>query len=115
MVEVWDFFDDVGAAKRSLDGKVATVGRMLNTAWDITTGEAYVVRGLWIVRGTQRNRRLVAEFGGLFDAAFRGRSTDWLRCLADSAVPMPAGDGLIWTDTAGDRLLAARHRRHPPR
>jgi transcriptional regulator with XRE-family HTH domain len=51
-VEVWDLLTDVGAAMRSLDGKVATLGRRLvNPPW--------AVRGLWVVRGTHRNRALV--------------------------------------------------------
>jgi transcriptional regulator with XRE-family HTH domain len=111
VVEVWDFFDDVGAAKRSLDGKIATVERTLTTARDITAGEPYRVRGLWVVRGTQRNRRLAAEFSALFDAAFPGSATDWLRCLADPESAMPHGDGLLWTDADGTRLLARRSRR----
>jgi hypothetical protein len=110
VVEVWDFFDDVGAAKRSLDGKVATLERLLTTATDIREAEIFRVRGLWVVRGTGRNRAIVAEFANLFALAFPGSSVDWLRCLANPDISMPEANGLVWTDVAGTTLRAARHR-----
>jgi hypothetical protein len=56
VVEIWDFFDDVGTAMRSLDGKIATLERLHSTARDIRAAEVVRVRGLWVVRGTKRNR-----------------------------------------------------------
>lgn len=108
VVEIWDFFDDIGAAKRSLDGKVASVERMLITGRGLGQGEPYRVRGLWVVRGTIRNRRLVSEFATLFAAAFPARPEEWLRCLGDPGTAMPRSDGMIWSDTAATRLLAGR-------
>jgi hypothetical protein len=103
-VEVWDLLTDVGAAMRSIDGKVATLGpRFANPQW--------AVRGLWVVRGTNRNRRLVTEFGSVFAARFPAGSGQWLRALADPKTAMPGQDGLCWTDVSGTRLLAWR----PPR
>jgi len=108
VVEIWDFFDDVGAAKRSLDGKIATLDRHLTTTRDIREAKAFRVGGLWVVRGTKRNRALVDEFRGFFAAAFSGSSSAWLRAMSDPTASMPAGNGLVWTDAAGSRLLAAR-------
>src|SRR6266508_3701744 len=71
-VEVWDLLTDVGAAMRSLDGKVATLGRRL-------TNPLWAVRGLWVVRGTHRNRALVAEFRSVFAARFPASSAEWPR------------------------------------
>jgi transcriptional regulator with XRE-family HTH domain len=83
-VEVWDLLTDVGAAMRSLDGKVATLGRRLsNPPW--------AVRGLWVVRGT---RSLVAEFRSVFAARFPASSAEWLRALAEPTTPMPGQHGL---------------------
>jgi transcriptional regulator with XRE-family HTH domain len=102
-VEVWDLLTDVGAAMRSLDGKVATLGRRLaNPQWG--------VRGLWVVRGTHRNRALVAEFRSVFAARFPASSTEWLSALADPTTSMPGQDGLCWTDVRGTRLIAWRSR-----
>jgi hypothetical protein len=108
VVEVWDFFDDVGAAKRSFDGKVATVERRLTTSRDIRRAEEYRVSGLWVVRGTTRNRALVREFRGFFRAAFPARASEWLRSLTDPGATMPEASGLLWTDTAGTTLIASR-------
>jgi transcriptional regulator with XRE-family HTH domain len=100
-VEVWDLLTDVGAAMRSLDGKVATLGRRLaNSQW--------AVRGLWMVRGTHRNHALVAEFRSVFAARFPASSAEWLKALADPTTAMPGQDGLCWTDARATRLIAWR-------
>jgi hypothetical protein len=100
-VEVWDWFDDVGAALRSFDGKVA--------ATSLASRDPGIrAAGLWVIRGTRRNRALVAELHALFGAKFPARSTDWLRALRDPASPMPTGNGFAWADVGATRLFAAR-------
>ena len=87
-VEVWDLLTDVGEAMRSLDGKVATLERRLaNPPW--------AVRGLWVVRGTHRNRGLVAEFRSVFAARFPAGSAEWLRALADPTTSMRVRMGSV--------------------
>jgi transcriptional regulator with XRE-family HTH domain len=108
-VEVWDLLTDVGAAMRSLDGKVAALGRRLLPPVDEAI-PLWNVRGLWVVRGTNRNRALVAEFETLFAARFLARSTEWLRALTDPAAALPSQDGLCWTDPRATRLIAWRSR-----
>jgi transcriptional regulator with XRE-family HTH domain len=106
-VEVWDLLTDVGAAMRSLDGKVATLGRRLaNPPW--------AIRGLWVVRATLRNGGLVAEFRPVFHARFPASSAGWLRALADQTIAMSGQDGLCWTDVSGTRLFAWRESRDGP-
>lgn len=102
VAEVWDLITDGGQAMRGLDAKVDTLRSPLSDGWR--------VRGLRVVRGTQRNRRLVAELAALFSAKYPARSAAWLRALGDPGAPMPAEDGLLWTDVAGTRLIAARLR-----
>ncbi len=108
VVEIWNFFNDVGAAQRSLDGKIATLERQLTTVRDIRDAGPFRVAGLWVVRGTKRNRKLVREFSAFFSAAFTGGSRDWLGAITDSTVPMPIGNGMVWTDVAGTVLRVAR-------
>jgi transcriptional regulator with XRE-family HTH domain len=105
VVEIWDYFDDVGAAMRSIDAKIAAVARGLATT---RVAERWHVGGLWVVRGTRRNRALVAEFGAVFAAKFPGSSRAWLDALQDRDRPMPARTGFLWTDVVGTRLLEAR-------
>lgn len=97
IVEVWDFLDDVGAGLRSLDEK--------RLALEERAAERHV-GALWVVRGTRRNRALIGSLPELFTSRFPASSHDWLRALGDSAAPMPADTGLVWTDVAGTRLVA---------
>jgi transcriptional regulator with XRE-family HTH domain len=108
-VEVWDLLTDVGAAMRSLDGKVATLGRRLMPRVDEAV-PLWAVRGLWIVRGTHRNRALLVQFETLFAARFPAGSAEWLRALADPTTVIPNQDGLCWTDARATRLIAWRSR-----
>lgn len=134
VVEAWDFFDDVGAAVRGLDGKIATLVRMhqqreaaggaaadagaagaAGAAADAgaatAVADAWAVGGLFVVRGTRRNRALVQEFRTLFASRFPASSGDWLAALRDPTRRLPPGNALLWTDVPGTRLIPARLRR----
>jgi hypothetical protein len=104
VVEIWDWFDDIGEALRSLDGKVATAARQ-------APEHGRRVSGLWVVRATRRNRILVAELHALFAARFPASSNAWLRALADPNVAMPTQSGFAWADVGATRLFGARLRR----
>ena len=104
VVEIWNWFEDVGAALRSLDGKVAALRDRLDPSVEWT------VRGLFIVRDTRRNRKLVAELGPMFATRFPGNAGAWLRALTDPGQPLPRGDGLLWSDRTGTSLRASRLR-----
>jgi transcriptional regulator with XRE-family HTH domain len=106
VVEVWDLLLDGGAAMRGLTAKVRATSERL--------GEDWSVHGLLVIRGTRRNRRLVAAFASLFAARFPASSDRWLAALRDPDTKLPAGDGLAWTNIEGSRLLAARRRRPRP-
>ena len=116
VVEVWDWLDDLGAAFRGIDHKVASLSSQL-AARPGGAGEWHV-GGLWVVRGTRRNRELAAEFRHLFASRFPASAAEWSRALTDPAVPMPRVAGMLWTDVKGERLLAVRGRatasRHQP-
>jgi transcriptional regulator with XRE-family HTH domain len=104
VVEIWDWFSDVGDAMRGLDGKMAAVTRMLVERRD----GPWRVGGLWVVRGTKRNRMLVGEVQDLFAAKFGGSPRSWLAALGRAATPMPALPGLVWTDVSVTRLTEVR-------
>ena len=108
VVEIWDYFDDVGAAVRGLDGKVATLVRRCAIAEASAGSPAWRVGGLFVVRGTRRNRALVHEVSAIFRARFPGSSDAWMVALKDPRQPLPTQDALVWTDVAGTRLMPAR-------
>jgi transcriptional regulator with XRE-family HTH domain len=105
VVEVWDWFDDVGAGLRGLDAKSGALATRLRSQQN--GRDAWRVRGLYVVRGTRRNRRLVDELRPLFAARFPGSALAWLGALTDTGRTMPAADGLLWSDRNG-ALTASR-------
>lgn len=102
VVEVIDLLADGGDAMRGLADKVAAVRREAPNGW--------TVAGLLVLRATARNRQTVRDLADLFAARFSGSSSPWLAALGDSARPMPATDGLVWSSVDGRRLFAARLR-----
>jgi transcriptional regulator with XRE-family HTH domain len=109
--EIWDWFDDVGAALRGLDAKVSMLERRLSASGASElpeSGSDWRVRGMFIVRGTHRNRSLVADLRPLFAARFPGSPVGWLGALTRADVSVPPGDGFLWSDGTGTSLRAAR-------
>jgi transcriptional regulator with XRE-family HTH domain len=102
VVEVWDLLLDGGAAMRGLEAKVLASRDQLGPEWR--------VEGLLVVRGTQRNRTLIGGLAALFAARYPASPHAWLRALRERDAPMPAADGLIWSDVNGERLVPTRLR-----
>jgi transcriptional regulator with XRE-family HTH domain len=100
VVEIWDLITDGGDAMRGLQAKVEATQRRLGSGWN--------VQGLFLLRRTARNRALVGELGPLLAARYPASSSAWLAALEDPGRPMPGADGVAWTSTRGDRLIAAR-------
>jgi hypothetical protein len=107
VVEIWDWFDDVGAAWRGLDAKAASVRRD-HAARELMGSSPWRVSALIVVRATRRNRALVREFGALFRAKFPTSGREWVGALRSKYVPMPDAAGFVWTDVRGTRLFEAR-------
>jgi hypothetical protein len=107
IVEIWDWFDDVGAAFRSFDAKLAIAQRDA-AARELTGSVAVAVSGVIVVRATQRNRALIREFRRLFRAKFSTHGSELLLALSTPDVSMPAAAGFLWTDVRGTRVFAAR-------
>jgi transcriptional regulator with XRE-family HTH domain len=99
LVEVWDWFADVGDAFRSWDRKIERVGATTDAR----------VSGCWVIRATRRNRELVSGHRSLFAARFPGSSRAWLASFREAPEPMPAEAALVWVSVRGDRLFASRN------
>jgi transcriptional regulator with XRE-family HTH domain len=109
LVEVFDWLEDVGDAFRSWDRRLATVeSRAIALAPPGTDATSLRASGIWVLRATRTNRRLVAAHRALFQARFPGSGAAWLRALTELRYPMPQTPALLWTTVAGDRLFPAR-------
>jgi transcriptional regulator with XRE-family HTH domain len=95
VVEIWDLLLDGGEAMRGLEAKVLATRKQLGPDWH--------VQGLLVVRGTQRNRRLVREL-----AACSGHATRRHRPGGSRRSPIRQGrcreaggsPGRTWRETA---------------
>lgn len=105
--ECWNTFGDLGAAIRATNRKTAEAAAHAIAS---ATGDAepYRIATVWIVRASATNRRLVASYPHIIDAAFPGSSRRWVPALA-SGEPPPREPGLTWFDPATQRLT--EHRR----
>lgn len=106
IVEVWDWFHDVGAALRDFDRRVDALERFAIAR--MTEGAVPIVAGCWVVRATQRNRQLVREHRNLFQARFPGSGHEWLAAMSSARAAMPREPALLWVTVAGDRPFPAR-------
>ncbi len=109
VTEIWDWFADVGAGFRSLDGKRVALADLLDRRPNAGR-QPWNVRSHYIVRNTRRNHALVRELGPLFAARFPGSSRHWIRALTQPDIALPAGDGLLWSDRTGAILQGSRLR-----
>jgi len=107
LIDVWDWFDDVGAAFRAWDRRISRVAAVAIGRTPVGHEQPPRVCGCWVVRSTLRNRHLVADHGALFAARFPGSGSAWLAALSTSR-PMPADPAILWVAVRGDRLWAAR-------
>jgi len=99
VVEVWDLLLDVGAGFRSFDDKLAAVRTRL-PGWNVS--------GAWVLRGTRRNRGVVADLAPLFAARFPGVGRSWLVALDQPGSALPPAPVLLWTGVSGTELAPWR-------
>ncbi len=100
LVEVWNRIDDLGAAIRSSDRKLAEAAR-----GGVDVGVC------WLFVDTAANRALVRRYPAILRARFGGSSSAWVSALT-SGTPPPIRPGVSWIDIRSGKLrefrLAAR-------
>ena len=106
-IEIWNRLDDLGAAVRGHDRKMAET-RALAVAI-AQNGRPYRVASCWILRDTAANRALVEHYPAILRSRFRGSSFGWTRALVAGTEP-PAEPGLLWASTDAGRLTPLRWR-----
>jgi transcriptional regulator with XRE-family HTH domain len=104
LMEVIDWFADVGAPMRDWSRRLEAVDRY-GLARMRPDDPLPRWSGCWVVRATRRNRDLIAEHRNLFRSRFHGSGPAWLRALTDIRVPLPAEPSLLWVDLLGERLF----------
>jgi transcriptional regulator with XRE-family HTH domain len=108
-IEIWNRLDDLGAAIRAHDRKVAEAAGLAAAMGG--DGQAYRVASCWILRDTAANRRIVASYPAILTSRFPGSSLGWTRALTDGG-PVPPDPGLLWA-SADARLVPLRRHRLP--
>jgi transcriptional regulator with XRE-family HTH domain len=92
-VEIWNRLDDLGAAARSSDRKLARA--------PAGTGS------VWLLVDTAANHAIVRRYPAIVRARFPGSSRAWIRALTTDA-PAPAEPGIAWVDLRSGRLRELR-------
>lgn len=107
LVEIWNRLDDIGAAARSTDRKVAEASAL--AAFAGVDGAPYRIASCWLLVDTAANRRLVAAYPEILRTRFGGPSEAWARALAEGAAP-PIEPGIAWVDRRAGRIRPMRFR-----
>ncbi|HEU0237408.1 MAG TPA: helix-turn-helix transcriptional regulator [Candidatus Limnocylindrales bacterium] len=107
--EIQNRLDDLGAAARATDRKVAeaATGPALFAAGD---DDPYRVASCWLLVDTAANRRLVTRYPEVIRARFPGSSAAWAKCLTLGTEP-PREPGVVWIDPRAGRITELRLRK----
>lgn len=108
MVEIWDWFEDVGGSFREWDRRLDALER-LAIARTRPSDAPTLPRtcGVWLVRATRRNRELVRRHANVSRARFPESGAAWIRALGDPGVAMPSRPALLWVAVDGSRIHSA--------
>jgi hypothetical protein len=106
LCEVTDWVADVGDAVRDFQRRLAALDRyaVARMVGDVVPRTS----GFWLLRATQRNRRLVDEHRNFFRSRFPGSGRAWLAALTTAPAAMPDEPALIWVDVAATRIFEVR-------
>jgi hypothetical protein len=112
VLEVVDWVEDVGAGLRDWTRRLARAEQLAIARFtrdDVERRQPIVPRvsGCWVMRATNRNRRLVRDHPRVFRARFPGDGAAWLSALRGPVI-MPGQPAVLWVSVDGKRLWAAR-------
>ena len=99
LVEIWNRLDDLGAAFRSSDRKLAEVARR-------QIGKD-AIGSCWLLVDTAANREIVRRYPAIIRARFGGSSQAWVAALSTAAAA-PIDPGIAWIDIRSRRLRELR-------
>lgn len=99
LVEIWNRLDDLGAAVRSSDRKLADL--------EHRRPRAESVLSCWLLIDTSANHDLVRRYPSILRARFRGSSAGWVDALMTGATA-PMHPGVAWIDVRSGRLRPMR-------
>lgn len=107
LVEIWNRLDDLGAAARATDRKVAEAA----AAGAFAGGDdpPYRVAACWLLVDTAANRRLVTRYPEIVRTRLPGSSLRWAEALTNGIAP-PVEPGVAWIDPRGGRIIPLRLR-----
>ncbi len=109
-LEIWNRLDDLGAATRASDRKVADAATLAAIAG--ADADPYRVAVGWVLVDTAANRRLVARYPAILRVRFPGSSVGLVRALTDGG-PFPGTPAIAWFDPRSVCLRPLRHRSAP--
>ena len=101
-IEIWNRIDDLGAAVRSSDRKLAEA-----------RGDGVDVASCWLFVDTAANRELIRRYPSIIRARFGGSSSEWVRALTTGMAP-PIQPGVAWIDSRSAGLRELRLAARPP-
>ena len=96
LIEIWNRIDDLGAAIRSSDRKLAEAARGSED-----------VGSCWLFVDTAANRELVRRYPSIIRARFGGSSSGWVHAVTKPTSP-PSAPGVAWIDTRAGVLRELR-------
>ena len=99
LIEIWNRLDDLGAAARSSDRKLA----------DVALAGSAAAASCWLLVDTAANRAIVRRYPAIFRARFGGSSAGWIQAIT-SGGPCPSQPGVGWIDVRSGRLRELRLR-----
>lgn len=108
LVEIWNRLDDLGAATRSSDRKLAEAAVLGAMAGG--DDRPYRVGMCWLLIDSAANRALVGRFPAIFVARFPGSSEQLVRALRDGGT-FPARPAIAWFDPRIATVRSMRLRR----
>jgi transcriptional regulator with XRE-family HTH domain len=111
LLEVIDWFDDVGAPIRDWSRRLDALERYAVARMGVEQSRpAPRTGGCWVVRATRRNRILIGQHRNFFRTRFPGSGRAWLAALTDRSAPLANESALLWVSVDGKRLFPARWR-----